>query len=304
MLICSDTVIEEVSYTGFPLNGPLLMGIGFIPFDRIVQVPGPLEGLADTTVDPTYFYQVKDTPFGGTLPIMVNYQTALTAGASYYQVEIDGIPHTDAWSDYLWNGAHYVLQTITPMTVGPSVGCYPVRSFAQLFLCYNTTLGDLLDSTGLTNGLHTLTLQFLDGAGNPNVATPPLIIRVNNNQPSVATLSFPLLAGSPADACGVLHYGANKAAVVSIGFTASQPANFSFAMVRGVTPVTLPAIPPTSGSVSTAVSPITDTVGALLGPCPTAGFAVELYVAATINNGWSRQSEYDAEALLGFVPTS
>ena len=305
MLICSDTVIEEVSYTGFPLNGPLLMGIGFIPFDRIIQLLGPLEGLADTTVDPTYFYQVKDTPFGGTLPIMVNYQTALTAGASYYQVKIDGIPHTDAWSDYLWNGTHYVLQTITPITVGPSVGCYPVRPFAQLFLWYNTTLGDLLDSTGLSNGLHTLTLQFLDGAGIPMVATPPLIIRVNN-QPSVATLSLPLLGGSPADACGVLHYGANKAAVVSIGFTASQPANFanfSFAMVRGVTPVTLPAIPPTSGPVTTAVSPITDTVGALLGPCPTAGFAVELYVAATINNGWSRQSEYDAEALLGFVLT-
>jgi hypothetical protein len=104
----------------------------------------------------------------------------------------------------------------------------------------------------------------------------------------------------------VLHYGTNTAAVVSIGFTASQPANFanfSFSMVRGVTPVTLPAIPPTSGPVSTAVSPITATVGALLGPCPTAGFAVELYVAATMNNGWSRQSEYDAEALLGFVLT-
>jgi hypothetical protein len=305
MLICSDTVIEEVSYTGFPLNGPLLMGIGFIPFDRIIQILGPLEGLADTTVDPTYFYQVKDTPFGGTLPIMVNYQTALTAGASYYQVKVDGVPHTDAWSDYLWNGTQYVLQTITPKTVGPSVGCYPVRPLAQLFLWYNTTLGDLLNSTGLTNGLHTLTLQFLDSAGNPKVATPPLIIRVNN-QPSVATLSLPLLGGLPADACGVLHYGANRAAVVSIGFSASQPANFadfSFEMTRGVTPVALPAIPPTSGPVNTAVSPITDTVGTLLGPCPTAGFAVELYVAATINNGWSRQSEYDAEALLGFVLT-
>ena len=74
-------------------------------------------------------------------------------------------------------------------------------------------------------------------------------------------------------------------------------------MVRGVTGVTLPAAPPTSGPVSSAVSPITDTVGALLGACPTAGFAVEVYVAATINNGWSRQSQYDAEALLGFVLT-
>jgi len=97
LLVCSDSVIESISYIGFPLNGPLLMGIGFIPFDRIIQAPpGPLVGTADTTVDPSYFYQVKDTPFGGTLPIMVNYQTALTAGASYYQVKIDGVPHTDA----------------------------------------------------------------------------------------------------------------------------------------------------------------------------------------------------------------
>lgn len=305
MLVCSDSIIESVTFTAFPLNGPLFMGIGFIPFDKIIQTPGPLLGLADTTVDPTYFYQVKDTPFGGTLPIMVNYQTALTAGASYYQVKIDGIPHTDTWSDYLWNGVHYVLQTITPITVGPSVGCYPVRPLVQLFLWYNPTLGDLLDTAGLTNGLHILTLEFLNGAGIPMVGTPPLEIMINN-QHCVATLSLPLLGGSPADACGVLHYGANKAAVVSIGFTASQPANyanFSFSMVRGVTAVTLPAVPPTSGPVSTAVSPITDTVGALLGPCPTAGFAVELYVAATINNGWSRQSEYDADALLGFVLT-
>jgi hypothetical protein len=304
MLICSDSVIEEVSFTSFPLSGPLLMGIGFIPYDKINQA-GPFVGLADTSADPTYFYQVKDTPFGGTLPIMINYQTAITAGASYYQVKVDGVPHTDSWSDYHWNGAHYVIQTVTPTTVGPSIGCYPVRAFADLFLWYNVTLGDLLDTTGLTNGLHTITAQFLNGAGIPTVAATPLVIMVNN-QSAVASLQLPLLAGSPADACGVLHYGANKAAVLSIGFTASQPANyatFSFEMVRGVTGVTLPAVPPTSGPVNTAVSPITDTVSALLGPCPTAGFAVELYVAVTINSGWSRQSQYDAESLLAFVLT-
>ncbi len=305
ILICSDSVIEEVALVSFPVNGPLLMGIGFIPFDRIVQTAGPLLGLADTTVDPGYFYQVKDTPFGGTLPIMVNYQSALAINAAFYQVKIDGVPHTDAWSDYLWNGATYVLQTISPHTVGAAVGCYPTRPLGQLFLWLNPSLGDLLDTTGLSNGNHTLSLTFVDGAGNPIASTTPINIRVNN-QSCVATLTPPLVGGSPADACGVLHYGVNKAAVVSIGFTASQPANFatfSFSMVRGVTGVTLPAVPPTSGPVSAAVSPITDTVGALLGACPTAGFAVEVYVAATINNGWSRQSQYDAEALLGFVLT-
>ncbi|MCU1323759.1 MAG: hypothetical protein JWM43_3408 [Acidobacteriaceae bacterium] len=302
MLICSDSVIESVAFTSFPAGGPLLMGIGFIPFDKILQSPpGPLVGTA--TTDPGYFFQVHNAPFAGTLPVMVNYQSALDAGASYYQVKIDGVPHTDSFSDYLWNGAHYVLQTTTPHTVGPSAGCYPVRPLGQLFLWMNPSLGDLLNTTGLTNGLHTLTLQFLNAAGTPTVAAPALILDINN-QPSVASLSLPLVGGAPADACGVFHYGANTAAVLSIAFTASHPANlanYSFSMVRGVTSVVLP--PPTSGPVSPAPGPITSTVATLLGPCPTAGFAVELYVAVTMTNGWGRQSQYDASSLLAFVLT-
>jgi hypothetical protein len=284
------------------------MGIGFIPFDRIIQPPSPLAGLADTSVDPTYFYQVKDTPFGGVLPIMVNHQTAAADGAFYYQVRVDGVPHTDTWTNYLWNGTQYVLQTISPVTVGPTVACYPVHPLSQLFLWYNTSLGDLLDSTGLSNGLHTIQLFFTDAGGNllASVVSTPLVILVNN-QACVASLSLPLLSGSPADACGVMHYGVNTGATVTMAFTASQPANyatFSFDLVRGVTGVTLPAPPPASGPITAAVSPFSDTVGGLLSQsCPTAGFAGELYVAATINNGWSRQSQYDASALVGFVLT-
>jgi len=111
-----------------------------------------------------------------------------------------------------------------------------------------------------------------------------------------------------ADACGVLHYGSNKTTTVSMAFTASQPANFatySVSLVRGVTPVGPPPVLP-GGPVSGAAgaSPITAKVGDLLGPCPVAGFAAEVYVAATMTNGWGRQSQYDAEALMGFVLTS
>jgi hypothetical protein len=60
---------------------------------------------------------------------------------------------------------------------------------------------------------------------------------------------------------------------------------------------------PNDAPVSTASSPITATVAALMGPCPTAGFAAEVYVAATMTNGYGRQSQYDAEALMGFVLT-
>ena len=38
-----------------------------------------------------------------------------------------------------------------------------------------------------------------------------------------------------------------------------------------------------------------------MGPCTVAGFAEYLYVAATANNGWGRQSQYDASAAVAFV---
>src|SRR4029077_16369087 len=96
MLICCDQVIEELDFGIGILQpaGPLLMGIGFIPFDKVKP-----SGLADTTVDPTYFYQVKDTPFGGALPLMVNHLRAFNDGASYYRVRVNGALRMDSWTD-------------------------------------------------------------------------------------------------------------------------------------------------------------------------------------------------------------
>ena len=73
--------------------------------------------------------------------------------------------------------------------------------------------------------------------------------------------------------------------------------------------MTLPAVPPTSGPVSAAVSPIHNTLAALLAnpvpnpPCTTAAFAEYLFVAATANNGWGRQSQYDRSAAFAFALT-
>jgi hypothetical protein len=58
----------------------------------------------------------------------------------------------------------------------------------------------------------------------------------------------------------------------------------------------------TSGPVSSAPSAITGTVAGLLGTCTgMAAFAESLYVAATANNGWGRQSQYDASDMEAFV---
>jgi hypothetical protein len=308
MLICSDQVID--SYTLSPLpqpTGPLLMGIGFIPFDEIAQ-SGPEIGRADTTVNSTYFYQVKNTPFGGTLPIMVNYQRAANDGATYYRVEIDGIFRTDSWTDQKWNGTQYVPITTTPTTIAGKLGCYPVHPVSDLFLWMNPSLGNLIDSTNLpslTPNLHTILLEFLDSAGNHLEYSTPLIILIDNN-PCVATLSPVTLNSNTADVCGILTYNNSTKTTdqIMMGFSASQPNNnatFSISLIRGVNSVTLPASPPTNGPVNTAVSPIKETVNNLLGTCNIAAFALYLYVAATANNGWSRQSQYDRSAAQAFV---
>lgn len=301
MLICSDQVIETLDFAAgvFQPAGPLLMGIGFIPFDRVTAA-----GLADTTVDPSYFYQVKNVPFGGTLPLMVNHLRAFNDGAAYYRVKVDGTIHTDAWTDEKWNGFEYLAVTTATVNVAGQPGYYPVRPLSELFLWMNPSLGALLDSTVLSNGPHTIVLEFVNGAGTLLETSTPLSIRVDNNR-CTATITTPTLHGASADpTCGLLHYGTKNADLVTMPFTASHPngfATFSFELIKGVNAVALPAVPPTSGPVSAAISPITDSVTGLMGSCDVAGFAELVYVAATANNGWGRQSQYDASAAIAFV---
>jgi len=310
MLICSDQVIEEVSLSVFQPDGPLLMGIGFIPFDKVIG-PGPLEGLADTTVDPTYFYQVKDTPFGGALPLMINYMRALNDGAAYYRVFVQNaalgfVVQDITWTDEHWNGFEYVAQTTNSVTVGGQSGFYPTRALSDLFLWMNPSLGGFVQSTGLPNGLSTIWIEFVDATGSVIEWATPLTILVDNN-PCKASIAAPTLHGATADpTCGVLHYGTKDASPVTMPFTASHPndfATFSFELVKGVNEVTLPPLPLVGLPVALApgLSPIVETVANLLGTCTIAAFAEEVYVAATANNGWSRQSQYDASALIAFV---
>jgi len=304
MLICSDSVVEVAKFTVSFATGPLLMGIGLIPANFVNSVTG----LATTPSGSPY--QVTNAPFGGTLPIMVNYQSADSAAASYYQVLVDGVVQTDSWTVYKWNGVTNVLTTVAAMTVGPSTGCFPVHPVAQLFDYQPPALGYQLDSTALTNGLHTIRLRFLNGTGHTmHLQSLPLRILVNN-QSCTATFSPPVLNSLPpvtADPdCGVLHYDSNTSTTVTLAYTATQPAgfaNFSLSLVRGVTPVTL--VPPLPSGPVPGASPVAPPppVSELLGRCSTAGFAAEVYVAAIMTNGMNRQSQYDAAALMGFVLT-
>jgi hypothetical protein len=295
MLVCCDQVIDRVDFAPviFQPAGPLLMGIGFIPFDKVQA-----SGLA--TTDPGYFYPVTNVPFGGTLPLMINFQRAANDGCAYYRVRVDGVLRSDSWSDYKWNGAQYALQNIGPVNVSGQPDYYPVHPISDLFLWMNPSLGMLLNSTNLTNGLHTIVVEFTDGTGVVKETGTPLTIMVNN-QPCVAALSAPTLNGVPADTtCGVLKY-TSTASIVALAYSATQPANYatySLNVIKGINSVLS-----VGGNVPSPAAPQTATVATLLGTCTVAGFAEYLYVAATINNGWSRQSQYDASAAFAFVLT-
>ncbi|MEJ8825730.1 hypothetical protein WKW80_27490 [Variovorax humicola] len=293
MLVCSDQVIEKVDFTPFQATGPLLMGIGFIPFDKVLA-----SGLA--TTDPAYFYPVTNVPFGGTLPLMINFQRAANDGAKFYRVKIDGVLRNDAWTDYKWNGLTYVLQTIGPVNVGGNPTFYPVHPIAELFLWMNPSLGMLTNSTNLSNGLHTITVEFTTSAGAVIETSTPLTIMVNNQSCSAA-LSAPTINSVGADTvCGLLHYGVKtNPNPVTMALSATHPANYatySFSLIKGVNQLLS-----VGGPVPAPAAPVTIAVATALGTCDVAGFAEYLYVATTINNGWGRQSQYDASAAFAFV---
>ena len=94
-----------------------ILGVGHVPSTSIV------DGYA--TTDPGYFYQVKDSPFGGTLNILgnlSNFKSMCIKGvcATHYRVRV---AHGGAskvlglkWNAYRWNPvtSRYELTPVSP----------------------------------------------------------------------------------------------------------------------------------------------------------------------------------------------
>jgi hypothetical protein len=159
LLIACATAVAEVDLTAsvFTAAGPTLLGIGFVPADA-THLPN---GYADTTIDPTYFFQVKDSPFGGTLPLMINWQHARSIGANYYQVFIAAgaappIQVTTPFSDYLWSVPLNQFELVA--TTPAAGGYYQLRSAGQIWL--NFWLGMLLNTLGQPNVLNTISIKL------------------------------------------------------------------------------------------------------------------------------------------------
>jgi hypothetical protein len=200
LLVCCDQVISELNLTEsvFVLTGPIILGIGHVPVSCI-----SVDGYADTSADPTYFFQVKDAPFGGTLSLMVNHERAYAEGARYYKVFVDGVIQKQSWHDYRWSTStnSFTLRTINSL----GSGFFRVRRPHELW--YNHWLGYRLKTSGLANGLHTIEVAVYSAANNASLmSTDGEDVMIDNQWPT-AVIDEIIHDGVVIDACGIVDSG-------------------------------------------------------------------------------------------------
>ncbi len=211
LVICSDNQVAVAELAGGALHAgaPFLMGIGHVPVDRIV------DGYADTTVDPGYFFQVKDAPFGGTLALMFNHTRAYAMGARYYQVLIEqgrsGTSVGSSFNDYRWNNStrRFELQTTEPVT---AAHLYPVRSPDEVW--YNHWLGMRLNTRNMADGLWTIRVRLfrttrIGSEVASRAAGRSVNVRIDNSKPT-ALIDAIIHDGSEVGVCGIVNRGSHE----------------------------------------------------------------------------------------------
>lgn len=215
LLILSDQEISRLGLTEsvFTPAGPILLGIGHVPADRISRSspPNPArDGYADTTVDADYFFQVRDAPFGGTLPIMFNHTRAWSLGARYYKLFVDGVEPRQNWVDLRWSTSanRFIAQQVNPT----ATGYYRVRPPTELW--YHHWLGYRLQTGSLGEGHMGIALRLygtqnagseIGNAAAPGQNTP---VQIDNTRPQLSIDEI-LHDGSPVGNCGIVDSGSD-----------------------------------------------------------------------------------------------
>ncbi len=205
LVVCSDGVLSSVDLVQGVLvgSGPLLLGIGHVPVDRIVG------GYADTSVDPAYFFQVKDSPFGGTLPMMFNHERARLMGARYYKVLIDGVEADAPWGDYKWST---VTDRFEFVAITADAGhFFSVRQPGELW--YTPWLGLARNTADLANGLHNLEVRIYNAAKTQILVLPGVKrscqLMIDNSVPTAAITTI-FHDAVPVGTCGIVTTAPDK----------------------------------------------------------------------------------------------
>ncbi len=272
---------------GLPPAGNLVLGIGFVPLQSIVQ-SGVHEGKADTTSENAqgYFFKVVNVPFGGSLHLLLNHKKAFEAPLQYkyYQVKLTKVGSStfkifsDPFSDLVWSDekSRFLVEAIKR-----DGEYYEVRDPSRLW--YNPYLGSIINTRLLAqDGLYTLSVTFFN-ASKVAQQTIEAKILIDNN---VCTAKFGqvLINGqSITSQCGCFTYGA-KTDVMTIPITATHPnntADYSLSVYGGGK-----LRFSTTGSVDPAPAPVVKTVGEILGQCKLGNVSVNLSVSTRVTDGY------------------
>lgn len=322
-------------------SNALVLGIGHVPFDYIIQDPNSQHrGKADTTTAPGYFYKANKVPFGRDLRLMINHPKAHNAGLRYFRVTLKkiGAPAgrviTESFTDLLWKsvgGAPKFESTPVSSTgATPSVGipanAYPIRSPNELW--YHAYLGMIMKTRRtegveprVDNGLHEVKVEFFDQNGQLVVGETKTYVLLLDNNICIAKLELPRIGNPPPSAyptldCGCITY-TSKDDKVALDFIASQAngeATYSLIFARGSaalpmledTKLASPSVTPLTKTSTKIASSPTFKVGHLLGNCNVASILVSLRVPSRAIDGFGAVEIYQAKAELRFslVPSN
>lgn len=310
-----DSEIYDIE-RGILITADLALGVGLIPFDFITNskpnplVPAPLDGRADTSSAPGYYFSSNpNLAFGGNLSLLLNHRAAYNSGLRFYKVSItndtSGVnkPITNGFTDLRWN------PTASPprfegVTTGVQSGSYfPVRSPDDLW--YNPYLGSIVSTALPDNGYNRLKIEFFDvnKVSVPSASYNRLIyidnsrssVTLNNLRRGTAT-QVPAAGDYQApEACGLIAYD-TKDDLIEFDLTAVHPSGvgkynlhfyrgstFLFTVTNDVTAT------PTLLTVKERRAGVPLRIGHLTGDCDIANIRVALRVPTpgVINGyGW------------------
>lgn len=206
----TDGKIEMIGLMSLDLTQPVFLSVGRVPASKIAN------GYA--TTDPGFSYQVKDSPFGGTLDLFGNLNNFKTQGATHYEVLVskDGGAYTSvnlSWNMYKWDPAQMV-SVLTPVAPTPVVilgathNLYAIPAEYPLNAAWWQPPFQVMRWPSGENGNYTFKIAIYDGSGTDiswklPAAQNSLMVKIDNTPPDVAMSNICQkgVAGTVGDPC-------------------------------------------------------------------------------------------------------
>ena len=154
--VTTDTKVVRVALAEFDLGEPVFLGVGHVPSTSIV------DGYA--TTDATYFYKVKDSPFGGTMNIFGNLSHWAMLTATHYAVDVTAGGSTTAlkrsWTAYKWNTSTHKYEPEVVAPIAPGSDLYEIPGEYPLLAGRWYPPFRIMRWPSSANGLHTFQVRI------------------------------------------------------------------------------------------------------------------------------------------------